>query len=383
MIHYEGSSVPAGFAADWTDATGTALDVSANSYPSKYKNNKAANVGGTVTDLPDEHGRPINFILGCTKDETHTGDEYDRPLVIQYDLVTKENGAEKERVTKFEALPLTNTTDNPYDACGRIASPSYSRLFGYKLGPNQEIDVNSVIFHNIMKASETSEIDTSKTYFAKPTSIAEKQDINELVHFKASVNSTFAGYSNFSITMDKNLSITSAKYPEPHSLYLDVKPDMYEQNITKIKSGVTKIRYSLYNLYNSSYHIQYESKGQLKDVVLPIKTVVSYQVLEQDKGNKGSMLLKDSAIAPDFSADKIRTLELVNVTIQMDLLTKSESGSTSILGKSAISYKFAYITAFENKKVSVFNWNLFLTFFFIGYVVVYAAAAFGVYKFMK
>ena len=197
----------------------------------------------------------------------------------------------------------------------------------------------------------------------------------------------------FSLTMDKNLSITSARYPQPHSLYLDVKTEMYEQNKLKIKEGSTKIRYSLYNLYNSSYYIQYQGNDGLKEVVIPIKTVVSNLVLENQKNNVVSILLKDSDIRnmevegqkpyKDYSINKVKLFELQNITIQMDLLAKSESGSVSVLGKSSISYKFACITVINNKTINVFNWDLFLIFFLVGYLVVYSAAAFGVYKYMK
>ncbi len=381
-IHFEGTSLPAGFDASWTDAQASALDISANNY--KTKSLKKANVGGTVDDIQDALGRPINFILGCQEDANHQGDVYNRPLIVQYDRVTVVDGVEKNRVTHYDELALTNTANNPFDSCGKISALNYTRLLDFKLGENERIDGESIVFHNIMKASATSVIDTTQRYFAKPESLAEIQDINNLVHYKASINSTFAGYSNFSLKMDKNLSITSHKYPEPHSLYLDVKQDMYEQNLSKIQAGTTKIRYSLYNLYNSSFCFEYiGSGGELKRVEIPVKTTVSYQILEQNKGNDVSVLLKNSAIAPDFSPDKVQTFELKNITIQMDLLTTSDSGSTSVLAKSAISYKFAYITVFANKKVSVFNWNLFLIIFFVAYVVVYAAAAFGMYKFLK
>ena len=168
---------------------------------------------------------------------------------------------------------------------------------------------------------------------------------------------------------------------------------MYEQNKLKIKEGSTKIRYSLYNLYNSSYHIQYQGNDGLKDVVIPIKTVVSNLVLENQKNNVVSILLKDSDIRnmevegqkpyKDYSINKVKLFELQNITIQMDLLAKSESGSVSVLGKSQISYKFACVTVINNKNINVFNWDLFLIFFLIGYLVVYSGATFGVYKYMK
>ena len=374
-IGYEGDSLPAGVFEDgWTDAANVQL----KTY--KTKSQKKAGVGGTVDDMKDELGRPVSFILGCKEDASHKGAEYNRPLVIQYDKITNGN-----RETIYEELPLENTVGNPYDSVGKISSLSYSRLLGYKLNPGESIDDSSIVFHNIMKSSDDSVIDTSKRYFVKPSlGYSEKQDLSHLVSFKPAGYSTFAGYSMFTLTMDKNLSITSHKYPEPHSLYLDVKQELYEQNKLNIEAGNTVIRYSLYNLYLSSYHFIYEgSNGELKDITVPIQTVISYQTLDHDKDNKVSILLKNSEVAPDFSADKVRTFELVNITIQMDLFSTSESGSTTVLGKSAISYKFAYITVRDDVKVPVFSYNIFLIIFFIAYLALFAAGAFVLYKVLK
>ena len=382
-IHYEGTEFSSSvFESGWTDAQDSALDASTTSY--NKKTNKKANAAAGKVELPDALGRPINFILGCQQDVNNpkvADEKCNRPLVIQYDKISNGN-----RETIFEELPLTNTTNNPYDSCGKLANMSYTRQFGYKLGPNESIDDESIVFHNIMKADAQGNVDVSQTYFVKPMiGYSEKQNITNLVSYKASMNSTFAGYSMFTLKMDKNLSVTSERYPEPHSLYLDVKTDIYEQNKAAIESGKTKIRYSLYNLYNSSFHFQYIGKGnELKDVVVPVKSLISYQTLDNNKGNLVSVLLKDSQIGPDFAPEKVRLFELQDITIQMDLLTTSDSGSASILGKSSISYKFAYITVIDTEKnVSVFNWNLFLIIFFIAYVVVYAAAAFATYKIMK
>ena len=375
VIGYEGSALPEGVFEDgWTDAS----EITYGQY--KTPSQKKANVGGTVDDMVDPLGRPISFILGCKEDATHVGQEYNRPLIIQYDKVT--NG---ERKTIYEELPLTNTVGNPYDSVGKISSLVYSRLFGYKLGPGESIDDSSIVFHNIMKSSNDSVIDTSKRYWVKPTlDYGEKQDLSHLVSFKASNNSTFAGFSMFTLTMDKNLSITSAKYPEPHSLYLDVKPDLYEQNKLQIQKGNTVIRYSLYNLYLSSYRFVYEGKGgELKEVEVKIDSTITYQTLEHNKGNKVSVLLENKKVAPDFSAEKVRTFELKNITIQMDLFTTSASGSTSVLGKSAISYKFAYITVRSDAKAPVFNYNIFLIIFFVAYIALFALGAFVLYKVLK
>lgn len=380
-IYYEGTELPAGFASGWTDRP-------ANVVLGQYgkDSNRSRKVGNKIDDMVDEHGRPVSFCLGCQQDgNKYVGEQYDRPLVIQFDKITKENGVESKRETIFDALPLSNTTGSAYDSVGRISALDYSRLLNYKLGPNEEIDDNSIIFHNIMKFGKGVEIDTSKRYFVKPTiKYSEKVALSRLVSFKASTNSTFVGYSMFSLTMSKNLGITSEKYPEPHSLYLDAKTDLYEQNRSKIEAGLTEIRYSLYNLYLSSYRFVYEgSGGQLKEVIVPISTAISYQTLDKDSNNKISILLKNKDVAPDFSADKVRTFELVNITIQMDLLATSDSGTKSVLAKSQASYKFGYITVVDDAKISVFNWNVFLIIFLVAFIALYAVGSFVLYKIKK
>ena len=380
-IYYEGTELPAGFASGWTDRP-------ANVVLGQYgkDSDRDRKVGNKIDDLVDEHGRPVNFCLGCKQDgNKYVGEQYDRPLVIQYDKITKENGVEVKKETIFDELPLSNSTGSAYDSVGRISSLDYSRLLNYKLGPNEEIDDNSIIFHNIMKFGKGTEIDTDKRYFAKPTiKYNEKIDISRIVSFKASSNSTFAGYSMFSLTMSKNLDIVSEKYPEPHSLYLDVKTEAYEQNRNKIENGLTEIRYSLYNLYLSSYRFVYEGKGgELKEVIVPISTAISYQTLDKDSNNKIAVLLKNKDVASDFSAEKVRTFELVNMTIQMDLLATSDSGTKSVLAKSQASYKFGYITVVDDQKISVFNWNIFLLIFLVVFIALYVAGSFVLYKVKK
>jgi len=77
----------------------------------------------------------------------------------------------------------------------------------------------------------------------------------------------------------------------------------------------------------------------------------------------------------------------MDITIQMDLMTTSASGSVSILAKSSVSYKFAAITVIDNVASNVapevFNWNIYLIIFFAAFVVLYAVAAFVIYRIMK
>ena len=401
-ITYEGETIPAGFEPGWTDMAadrivlGKYCDLDRDQ--ETVDGYRQTGVGAKVEDIEDEHGRPVSFAFGCTKESAQgtldtdgktfipaaENSKKDYPLVVEYDKITEVNGVE-HRETVFEELEMTNTTDSPYDSVGMVSALTYGRSLSIKLNSGEKIDDNSIVFHNVLKFANGVNINTAKRYFVKPViSYKDKLDLSKLVTYKASDVSTFAGYSMFSLRMNKTLDIVSEKYPEKHSLYQDVKTDIYEQNKSRIESGVTVIRYSLYNLYLSKYHFIYEgSNGALKEVYVNFPTVISYQTLDNDADNKVSFILENSKVAPDFSAEKVRTFELIDISIQMDLFTTSDSGSQTVLGKSDIKYKFACITVFEDEKVSVFNYNIFLIILFLAYSVLFAVAAFILYKVMK
>ncbi len=392
-IYYEGEALPEGFAAGWVDKD-SAVVLDPDSYPVPESKEDIdwrtdQHTSGWVTDLVESP----SFIIGCsnTTDPEHTAEDLNKPLTLQYDVKKKDGSV----VTKFMELGLTNTIDSYYDACGDIRSSNYSRTINFRF-ENDEVEIidSSFKFHNIMQVVKDSTLpDTSKRYYAIPEisyggKEHKKQPLSDLVTYKKGSNSVFAGYSLFSLTMDKNLSVTSEAYPEPHSAYLDIATNYYLQNESKIKSGVTKIRYTLYNLYNTKAHLVYKSKGELKDAFVPIKTDITLQILEKNKGNKVAVLFNNAFDAEgvklnDFSAEKVVSFELMDVTVRMDLVTTNEAGSVSNLGKTFVQFKFGYITVFENGKANPFNWNIFLIIFFVAYAGLFAAGAYVLYRIQK
>ena len=407
-IHYEGQTIPEGFAAGWVDnldrvvcqktvpvepeepnENSEAIKIAARFdgeepeekiYLEKYR---TQNIAGLVEDLDAS----ASFIVGCsnTINTKYSTAKFNRPLVIEYDVVK-----DGQKTKKYQELELTNTLNHYYDAVGDIRSSKYQRTIAFRLEKGEEVDDASIRFHNIMRVVEDSvEVDTSKTYCAIPKiayggKAKAKQKLSDLVSFKRGTNGTFAGYSIFSLSMNKNLSLVSERFAEPHSAYLDLATNMYIQNEAKIKSGEIKIRYLIYNLYKSSALIKYKGKGgEIKTVQMPIKTDITYQILERSKGNKVSLLFKNSSIGSDFSADKVVGFELVNVTMRMELITTSSAGSLSIIGKTGVEYKFGYLTVFEDAKSNAFNWNIFLIIFLVAYVVLYAAGSYILFLVMK
>lgn len=393
-IHYEGHELPVGFADDWTDAPASQIDLNATGYVDDNGSlvDKVQFSGtATVSDLEDS----TNFILGYSPDTEHAGEEYNKPLVVEYDVLKKVNETET-RETRFEELPIKSNKNN-YDGVGdEVGNLSFAKNVDLVLAHGERIDDDSIIVHNVYGiktevGASAPTIDLAKRYWVKPKhAYTMKMDIGNLVSFSEGQNAYFCGFSRFSLNMKKNLSYTSeeSKIKEPHSIYLDLKTEIYEQNLTSIKAGRTVIRYSLYNLYSAKYHFVYRgSGGQIKDITIPIylPSDISYQVLESNGNNVVACVIQDSDVAPDFSADKVIKFEIQDLVINMDLFTSSSSGTTSILGKSSISFTFAYVTVFDygtNTK-SAFNYNIFLIIFVAGFIVGFALLAVGLYFFKK
>ena len=390
-FHIEAKEKPVGYADDWTDAKDSQIIYKDHSYvdtTGAIVDKVQFSGGSTVDDLEAS----TNFILGYQPNEKHPGQEYNKPLVVQYDVLKTVDGVE-QRETRFEELSI-KSTNNGFDGVGdEVGKLSINRNVDLVLGEGESVDDTSVVVHNIygIKFEVGETIHLTKRYKCTPKiAYTVKMNIGELVSFREGPSATFLGYSRFSMSMKKNLSHVSSKYSQPHPYYMDLKSDIYEQNLSSIVSGRTTIRYSLYNLYSAKYHFVYKgSGGQIKDVTIPIvlPSDISYQVLESNGDNTVACVIKDSDVASDFSAGSVMKFEIQDLVINMDLFSSSSSGSTTIIGKSAISFTFAFVTVFDytetQKTKSAFNYNTFLIIFVVAFIVAYALLSAALYFFKK
>ena len=388
-IWYEGDTFPSTFVDGWTNLPSENVIADPESYirdndEESLAQLRTVNTSLPVTDLEESE----NYILGSLQSEENPEEKYHKPLTVQFDIVNKKDNSRK---TWYDVLPLDNDKEMAYDSVGEVSSRSYSRTLGYKLAQDEEIDDESIIIHNIIKCDAAAKYDPEDPlipiYYAKPRiNYSVKQSIDDLVTFRASSNATFLGYSLFTLNMDKVDVPANETYNFEHSLYLDVMSSQYKQHEKNIKDGLTHIRYSLYNLYKSSYYFEYIGKGgERKSITVPVSTTITYQVLNQKKNNKVGVLLKDSSVAPDFNPNKVLKFELKDINIQMDLQGTSSAGTVVSLGnKSSISYRFAYLTIFDREKgPSVFNWNIFLIIIVLAYIALYTGGSFITFKIMK
>ena len=344
-----------------------------------------------------ELSEPVDIILGFYNDDlNHKDEKYNKPLTLEYQITDK-NGAKR---TEYLNVPRNSNANVNYDSVGKISKSNYECEVNIEIKPGEVVDPTSFIFHNVFEAIKVEgvdkegktisvySIDTTKPLYTAANKIFENTvDFSQVLSYEKESIHRFLDYTVFAFSTDLVLDNVSAKYTEPHSLYLDVKTNSYEQNLSGILSGKTRIRYCLYNLYKTSYTFEYYGENnQLKTVTVPVDTAISYQELNNEKNNKVSLILQNSDIGADFKAENLIRMTISNLIVQMDLLTITSTNSTAKLAKSEISYRFGNIVVFNkdtNTVPSVFDYNIFLLIFFLCYIVVYALCATGTYFICK
>ena len=392
IIHYEGLELPANCDENWTDAKPEQIEISEGNFKKtsvKTGELVEADRDVNVSSVNEDIGDPESFIVGYKPNDLYPGEEYIKPLVVEYK--SSINGG--EAVTKYKQIDVASPRNN-YDGVGGIGSLTFARSVVLDLAEGEVVDDSSVIVHNIFGIIEddvnhTYTINPAEHYYAKPAKgYTEKTNLGYLVSVDQGSHSTFCGFTRYSFYLNKNLKYKSAAIPEEHSYYLDVKGKIYENNKISIDKGETYIRYSLYNLYKASYRFYYVSNGVLKKVDVPVTlpSGITYQTLDKTNSNLVSCLVKDSeitALAPDFATNKVVKFEVRDLTIQMDLF--KSAGTATIIGKSAIAFTFGSLIAFDygTSPKAPFNFNLLVGIFTAAFIAGYAALAVGLYFYLK
>lgn len=399
-LHYEGLELPANCDENWTDAPAEQIDVSEGNYKRQSaKTGEMVDVDKEVfvLSLDEDIGEAENFIVGYKQNEFYPGQEYNKPLVIEYNSTI--NGVTSK---KYKSLDVTSVR-NSYDGVGSIGSLSFGRSVIFDLAKGEEIDDDSIVIHNIYDVIDdadhftyTIDLTPGHHYKAIPKkTYKNKTALSYLVNVDHGNHSTFCGYTRYSLYLSKNLKYTTPDNPTERSYYLDVKDKIYATNKASIDKGETYIRYSLYNLYKAIYRFYYLVNNEVKYVDFPLTldeggtylpSGITYQTLDRDNGNVVACLVKDSdikALAPDYSTSRLVKFEIRNLTIQMDLF--KSAGTATIIGKSAAAFTFGCVTAidYNGHAKAPFNFNLLVGIFAGGFIVVYALLAVGLYFFRK
>lgn len=307
-----------------------------------------------------------NFIIGWYP---KTGEQ--KPLTLEY-KVSVNGGAAETRY--FDFAPTS--ANSLFECVGRQVNDYTKSLYcDIPLAEGEEIDFSSTVLHNIYRAKTVGETAITEPELSQAYSIEPKQgfsrayDINDFIKCSFTGLSTFSGFS----AIDLNVDISEA------NIYEHLKSNYYNTHLNDIKSGKLKIRYRLTSLTLCSFRITYRdgSADVQKDV--KIVTPVAQFKLEQQKGNRVSFLFKNSDIAANFSADKIKAVSFVGLYVTLDLLAQKGP-----IARSNVITRFGYHSIMPyTEKANLFDINAFLIILLIAYIAIFVGTTIGLYFYLK
>ena len=306
-----------------------------------------------------------NFIIGWYP---KSGEQ--KPLVLEYKV--NANGANETRY--FEFAPTS--ASSLFECVGRQVNDYTKSLYcDIPLAEGEEIDFSSTVLHNIYRAKTVGETAITEPELSQAYSIQPNQgfsrayDINDFIKCSFTGLSTFSGFS----AIDLNVDISEA------NIYEHLKSNYYNTHLNDIKSGKLKIRYRLTSLTLCSFRITYRDGGADVQKDVKIVTPVAQFKLDKQKGNRVSFLFKNSDIAPNFSADKIKAVSFVGLYVTLDLLAQKGP-----IARSNVITRFGYHSLMPyTEKANLFDINAFLIILAIAYIAVFVGTTIGLYFYLK
>lgn len=330
-IKCEATKRPDGWDEEWTDAKNIEWGYTLSTSDAKRLNQ----TGGSIKSFASDS----TYIIGSHYEE----EPYYQPLLATYSIVD-ESGATVSENNVIE-VPLTST-NTAYDSVGGTNS-SMSVTFDIEKEKGQRIDASSIVFHNIYLATRASfsdgaeriAPDLTEAFYGIPTiSYSDELDITDLISFRTSMVSTYVGY------LDINLSVDKVLYDGDELVYEKLMPSVYSENKNNIASGTHYVRYLFNSLNQTYYRITYKSGAELVTTSVKISSPVDHLILTHDSGNYAGFSVKMSDIADDFSYESIVSVELIGLRIKLDIYNSDTAKSVN---KSDFSRRFGVIDLYE------------------------------------
>lgn len=319
----------------------------------------------------------MTFILGNVNESKNIN----LPLLIKYDVVKGET-----RDTRVYECPVDDIS-NGYDAIGSDAGKySVSKNVDIRLNEGESIDESSLELYNIFEGSLVSEgasytlvPDETLAYRSKPSiTFAKKNSIDDFFKFSFDSVKTVFGYTSLSLKVDLVPGI-----------YQEVKTATYKNFEDRILEGKYKIRYAFRDFKNTDYYFE-DVDGQsvyckMEDSITgEIPQDLDYKLFKQEKSNSLTFFFNNRKLGKEINPNKLAKVELCGFRITLDLCSTSK-GTTQIVTKSSISFRFGYMDLLpkEASSISKFNGDAFLIFYSIAFILLYFGASLGYYLYAK
>ena len=273
--------------------------------------------GGTFS-----FGSGKNFMLGYIP--TDGSDKY--PLVVHYK--SSINGG----TATEKSLELPVTGKSFYNAVGDSAGAvAFERNVDIPLEAGEVVDDESVYFTNVFEAVSRDIPDPND-----PEKIAKKWEPNTEVNYLSRVRLSYIlkdSISNYMEYSFRNLSSFAGYttiYINVHldsEIYQVLKASAYEQNKRSIDNGDMYIRYRFTAADKYVYCFTYlDSTGATKYIENTVYTPIDQFVLTEEA--VATFMFKNTDIAPDFDATKVKGLTIKGLTISYDLFSAKGKAAT-------------------------------------------------------
>ena len=358
------------------------FNVEADAKPEDWADNW--NHGATVNygyAYPEEKAEPLskagaakygdekqNFIIGWyPKEGTQT------PLTLEYKVVLPDGGLSDTRYFDFSPASASSV----FECVGYQVNDYTKSLYcDIPLNNGEQIDFDSCVLHNIFRTkTNAAEMAIPEPNFDKTYSIVPKQgfvrvyDVNDFINCEFTGLTTFSGYT----AIDLDIDISKV------NVYEHLKPSYYKAHLKEIEDGTIKIRYRLTSLTLCSFRITYVENGADVTKDVKIVTPITQYKLEKQQNNRVSFLLKDSDIAPGFSAKNIREVSFVGLYVTLDLM-----GNKSTIARSSVITRFGFLSVMPySDNAKLFNVNVFLIILAVAYLLAFVALTVALYFYLK
>ena len=205
---------------------------------------------------------------------------------------------------------------------------------------------------------------------ANVINITENKSLDEFINFSAVRFVRYGGYTQFSVTVT-----------EVDGIYEKINPDVYNDVINELESGVCFIRYRFTSIYESSLRITYKNnKGETKTAVSKIVSPFSFFNLEKKVDNVG-FLLKNSDVASDFDGHNILNIQFENFYVCLDIY--SNHTHNVVNAQATVYTKFGKATLYNEEPIDTIELNvIFIVIIsvFVSLYLIISIALFFIYK---
>ena len=358
------------WADDWTDAPAENIH-----YGRTFDEETAYEDLNTLYTAPvntsnQEIGKGDNYVLSSYP-EDEALQAYRKPLVVEYNYL-------KDDTRLFYEVPLASPTAT-YDGIGStIGSMTLTINVDLPKPVNDEVDPNSLVFHNIYPATK---LDGYVGFFPDITKQSRIIHPKVLVSTPQYFSDMVSSYETTALSTFGDFTMVKVRFNFNAEAFLKFNHMSYAAHESEIESGALSVRYQLNSISSAKYIISYTGEGnENKSVTLKISTPISAVSLKD--GAEFGFMINNTEVGPDFSPERMESLDLFGFSFHLDLYN---SVKNNVANNSKVNVRYASLNLYtkEGSNLGIFSIPVAFVIAYAIYVVAYALIAVGLYIYRK